>query len=226
MASHLDLEEQEQLEQLKAFWSRWGNLITWLLTAALAVFAAYVGWNRWQDSQALAAEQIYGSLESAYNAANGGAADPAKVASIWGDLQDKYPRTNYASQGGLLAARLQADSGKPEDARKTLAWVGEHGSTQNYRDVANLRLAALAMDAKQLDAAGKALDAVKGPEFEALVADRRGDLALLANKPGDAKTQFEKAYAALAAGAPYKQLLGYKLASLGVTVAADTGAAR
>ncbi|MBV8380127.1 MAG: tetratricopeptide repeat protein [Paucibacter sp.] len=221
MASHLDLEEQEQLEQLKAFWSRWGNLITWVLTAALAAYAGWMGWNRWQDSQAQSAEQIYASLESAYNAGN---ADPAKIASIWGDLQDKYPRTSYAAQGGLLAARLQFDGGKADDARKSLAWVAEHGNQTSYRDIANLRLAAMALDAKQADVAAKALDAVQGVEFAPLVADRRGDLALLNNKPQDAKAQFEKAYAALEAGSPYKQLLAYKLASLGETVADKDGA--
>ncbi len=45
MASHLDLEEQEQLEQLKAFWKRWGNPITWLLTLALVAYAGWTGWN-------------------------------------------------------------------------------------------------------------------------------------------------------------------------------------
>ena len=223
MASHLDLEEQEQLEQFKAFWAQWGNLITWVLTAVLAVYAGWVGWNRWQDSQAQAAEQIYASLESAFNSES---ADPGKVASIWTDLQAKYPRTSYAAQGGLLAARLQLDGGKADDARKTLAWVAEHGNQPSYRDIANLRLAALDMDAKQFDAAAKALDAVQGVEFSALVADRRGDLALLTNRPQDAKAQFEKAYAALETGSAYKQLLSYKLASLGVTVAADKGAAQ
>ena len=29
MATHLDLEEQEQLDQLKEFWKQYGNLITW-----------------------------------------------------------------------------------------------------------------------------------------------------------------------------------------------------
>ena len=31
MATHLDLEEQEQLDQLKAFWKQHGNLVTWVL---------------------------------------------------------------------------------------------------------------------------------------------------------------------------------------------------
>jgi predicted negative regulator of RcsB-dependent stress response len=36
MASHLDLEEQEQLDDLKHFWSKYGPLLTWMLIAVLA----------------------------------------------------------------------------------------------------------------------------------------------------------------------------------------------
>ena len=38
----LDLEEQEQLDQLKAFWQKYRNLITGVLTAALFAYAASV----------------------------------------------------------------------------------------------------------------------------------------------------------------------------------------
>ena len=48
MATPLDLQEQEQIDQLKAFWNQYGNLITWTLTLALAGFAAWNGWNWWQ----------------------------------------------------------------------------------------------------------------------------------------------------------------------------------
>ena len=42
MATHLDLEEQEQLDALKHFWKQWGNLITWAL---IVVLGAYTAWN-------------------------------------------------------------------------------------------------------------------------------------------------------------------------------------
>ena len=45
MSNHLDLEEQEQLEQLKAFWGQYGNAITWSL---IVIFAAFAAWNGFQ----------------------------------------------------------------------------------------------------------------------------------------------------------------------------------
>jgi predicted negative regulator of RcsB-dependent stress response len=46
MASALDLQEQEQLDNLKAFWNQYGNLITWTLLT-LALLAGFAGWNGW-----------------------------------------------------------------------------------------------------------------------------------------------------------------------------------
>ena len=42
MANHLDLEEQEQLDQLKHFWNTWGTLISTavILIAGAAAAAA------------------------------------------------------------------------------------------------------------------------------------------------------------------------------------------
>ena len=65
MAAHLDLEEQEQLDQLKAFWGKWGNLLTWLLIAVLGAYAAWNGWNYWQRKQSLQASALYEELERA-----------------------------------------------------------------------------------------------------------------------------------------------------------------
>ena len=39
MATQLDLQEQEQLDALKAFWKQYGNLITWLLILLLGAYA-------------------------------------------------------------------------------------------------------------------------------------------------------------------------------------------
>ena len=65
MATHLDLQEQEQVDQLKAFWKQYGNLITWTLILALGGFAAWNGWNLWQRDQASKASAMFDELERA-----------------------------------------------------------------------------------------------------------------------------------------------------------------
>ena len=62
---HLDLEEQEQLDQIKAFWRKWGNAITWLLIVVLGSYAAYNGWQLWQNNRAQKAAAIYDQVTEA-----------------------------------------------------------------------------------------------------------------------------------------------------------------
>ena len=211
MASHLDLEEQEQLDQLKAFWKRWGNLITWVITAMLAVFVAWQGWNWHQRNQAAEASAMYQEFDLALTAQ-----DADKAAAAAADLRSKFPSTGYAAQAGLQAAKLQLDQGKADDAKQSLAWVAEHGSEPPYRDLARLRLAGLQLDAKAFADATKTLDAIQSKDFEALVADRRGDVLLMQDKRDEAKAQYQKSLAALPKDQDYRRIVEAKLATLGV----------
>jgi len=65
MARHLDLEEQEQLDDLKHFWKQYGNLISWFLIAVFGSFAAWNGWQYWQRQQAVQASALYDEVERA-----------------------------------------------------------------------------------------------------------------------------------------------------------------
>jgi predicted negative regulator of RcsB-dependent stress response len=220
MAAHLDLEEQEQLEQLKAFWKRWGDLITWGLTLILAGFAAWQGWNWYQRDQAAKAAAMYEEFDKAL-----AAQDLDKAAGVAGDLKTRFAATGYAAQAGLQVAKLQLDKEKTADATQSLAWVAEHGAEgAPYRDIARLRLAGLQLDAKAYDEAAKTLDAIKSPEFAALAADRRGDLLLAQDKRDAAKAEYQKALAGMDKTLDYRRIVEAKLATLGVpTVVEATG---
>ena len=211
MANTLDLQEQEQLDDLKAFWKQWGNLITWVITACLL---AYAGWNAWgwyQRDQATKASAMFDELDKA---AVAGEAD--KVGRIFNDLKDRYGRTVFAEQGGLLAARVQFDKGQADAAKASLAWVADTASEDGYRSVARLRLAGLQLDAKQYDAALKTLDADSAKPFAALVADRRGDVLLAQGKTAEARNAYQAAWKAMGDKVDYRRLIEAKLTALGV----------
>jgi predicted negative regulator of RcsB-dependent stress response len=222
MATPLDLQEQEQLDALKSFWKQYGNLIIWVVTLVLAAYAAWNGWNLWQARQGTQAGAMYEELEKAVK---GG--DAEKTTRIFNDLKERYGRTAYGQQGGLLAARLQYDKGQFEAAIGTLGWVVEHGDAQ-YRDIARLRLAGVLLDRGQLEPALKALEAVEAPEFAGLAADRRGDVLLNQTKKAEAKAAYEAAWKALPATQEYRSIVEAKLAALGAEppASAASGAAK
>ena len=84
-----DLEEQEQIANFKAFWDRFGNLITWVLILALGGYAAYNFWGSHQRSQAAEASGLYDSLTEAIEAK-----DAAKVQRITGDALQRLAQAD------------------------------------------------------------------------------------------------------------------------------------
>jgi predicted negative regulator of RcsB-dependent stress response len=214
MATHLDLEEQEQLDQLKAFWKRYGNLLTWLLIAVLGAYAAWNGWNWWQRDQAGKSSAMFDQLDKAVQAG-----DVDQAGRVFADLKDRYPRTAFTEQGGLLAAKIQAEKGKTDAALQTLAWVGANATEAEYQTIAKLRAAGILLDQKKYDEALKQLDAATAPEFVALAQDRRGDVLLAQGKKDDAKAAYAKAWAAMDPKVDYRRLIEAKLTSLGAAPA-------
>lgn len=228
MATHLDLEEQEQLDQIKHFWKRYGNAITWVLVLALGGYAAWNGWNWWQRDQAGKAGGMYDELERV-----AAAGDADRAGKIFADLQARYPSTAYAEQGGLLAARTQFEKGQVDAAKGTLVWVAENAKEDEYKALARLRLAGVLLEAKQPDEALKQVSGTFPKAFEALAADRRGDILLSQGKKDEAKTAYQAAWAGLEAGLDYRRLVEAKLIALGaapeaaaVAGAASAGAAK
>lgn len=225
MATQLDLQEQEQLDALKAFWNKQGNLITWVLVLVLAAFAGWNGWQWYQRDQAVKAGAMFDELDRAARAN-----DAERVGRVFGDLKDRYPRTAFAQQGGLLAARTQFDKGQADVAMASLAWVADNAVEDEMRTVARLRLAALQSAAKQHDEALKTLAAAQTPGFEALVEDRRGDILLAQGRTDEARAAYQAAYKAMGERVDYRRLIEAKMTALGVAPeaagAAASGASR
>lgn len=223
MATPLDLQEQEQIDELKAFWKQYGNLITWTLVIVLGAFAAWNGWNMYQRDQSLKASAMFDELE---RAAQGG--DLERSARVFGDLKERYAGTVYAQQAGLLTAKLQYDKGQADAALASLAWVADQSGDEGYRSMARLRAAGVLLDKKQYDAALAQLEQVKAPSFAGLAADRRGDVLLAQGKKDEARAAFESAYRALEPSVEYRRLVEAKLMSLGVAPPATpaSGAAK
>jgi predicted negative regulator of RcsB-dependent stress response len=211
MAKHLDLEEQEQLDQIKAFWSQYGNMISAALIIVFGTIAAYNGYNYWQRSQALQASSMYDEVERAVKAG-----DAVKVERAFADMKDKFGSTVYAQQAALLAARSLQDKGNTDAAKAALGWVAEKSGDESYKAVAKLRLAGLLMESKSYDDALKQTEGSFSKEFAALVADRRGDIYMAQGKKAEAKLEYEKAYKAFEERAEYRRLVEVKLNALGV----------
>lgn len=204
-----DLEEQEQLESLKAWWKQYGNAVTWALIVVLLAFAGWSGWNYWQRSQAGEAAQLYEQVTKAAEARD---VDRVKRAAT--DLEDKFGRTAYGPMSALTAAKVLYDAGDLAGAKTQLQWAIDHGGN-DYAPLARVRLAGVLLDEKAYDQ-GLALLKDAPAQYEALFADRRGDLLAAQDKRDEARTAYRRALEKLGAGeAGMRQIIQFKLDALG-----------
>ncbi|MBK7675507.1 tetratricopeptide repeat protein [Accumulibacter sp.] len=186
-----DLEEQEQIAEIKAWWKQYGNLLAGIVTAVSIGVVAWQGWNWYQRNQAAQASMVYGVLQKAVLEN-----DSQRIKAASGELIEKFGSTAYASLAALTAARAMFDAGDVKTAKLQLAWVVEHGK-DHLRDLARLRLATLLLDEKAYDEALKHLDGTPSAGFAARFADGRGDILAAQGKTAEARAAYQAALASL-----------------------------
>jgi predicted negative regulator of RcsB-dependent stress response len=191
----LDLEEQENLANLKSFWARYGNYIIGVITVALLVYSGMSAWKWYQRDQAADAGKLY---ETLINSISKNEKDKTYLAAE--DLQKKYGGTSYAAMGSLVAAKVAMDSNDASKAQSYLKWTANQASDDSFRALAQLRLLGILID-QGTEATLKEADqllkekAVKG--FEPLWIERRGDWYLVQTKIPEARTEYLKAMKAM-----------------------------
>jgi predicted negative regulator of RcsB-dependent stress response len=220
-----DLEEQEQLAEMKVWWKQHGNLVVGLITAASISVIAWQGWNWYQRNQTAQASMIYNVLQKSALEK-----DSQRTKAASGELLEKFGGTTYAPLGALIAAKSMFDAGDLKTAKVQLSWVVEHGKDE-LRDLARLRLAAVLLDEKAYDEALKQLDGSVSAGFAMRFAESRGDILGAQGKTSEARSAYQAAIAKLdeidpsgkgknslqdrQANAPYREMLQQKLDSLG-----------
>jgi predicted negative regulator of RcsB-dependent stress response len=205
-----DLEEQEQLASLKNWWNQFGNLVTWLVIGALAVYAAWSGWNYYQRNQTAQAGQLYDEMNKALVAK-----DAPRVLRAATDLRERYGRTAYAEMGALNAAKIAFDANDLAGAKAQLQWVADSGRDEAYKALARIRLAGILLDEKAYEEGLKVLTADMPPAFAGPAADRRGDLLLAQNKIDEARAAYRQALDKTDPKSPGRQLIQLKIDAIG-----------
>jgi predicted negative regulator of RcsB-dependent stress response len=183
-----DLEEQEQLAQLKGWWRDNGTRLVAILAAAAIAAAGWLGWRNWQAGQAQQASALY---ETMIKAMQGG--DAKALGDAGGTLVESFPRTLYASMGALAAARFHFERGDLKNARAQLQWVMERSPSDELRDLARLRLAGVLLDDKAYDEALALLEGKHAEPMAAQYAALKGDILVAKQQPAEAKAAYKLA---------------------------------
>ena len=204
-----DLEEQEQLDEFKAWWKRNGSMVTNLVLAVLVGYAAYQGWHYYQNKQAVTASAQYQELTVS------DAKDLKSIQAKSAVLMEKFSGTPYAGRAALFAARANYQANEVKSAKAQLDWAVKNAKESSAVAIASLQLANILAEEKDFDAALKLLDAKHDAGFDGLFADLKGDILVSQGKTTEAKAAYQQALTKLDAEGKYRTLTQQKLDALG-----------
>ncbi len=209
-----DLEEQDKISDLKAFWTRWGNLISTAVTVLALAVIAYQAWNWYNRSQAEKASVLYAAVSEVASGA-GEKKDLTKAKEATAALIAQFPKTGYAPRAALVLAKLLFDQKDLDGAKAQLSWVAANATEDELKQIARLRGAFVALDQKKFDEALALLDGKFAPSMEGLVADAKGDVFHAAGKFADAKGAYASALEKLDPKSQSRSFTQLKLDALG-----------
>jgi predicted negative regulator of RcsB-dependent stress response len=207
-----DPDEQEQLDQLKAWWNKYGTLVLTVLIISTALVGGWRAWQWYEGHQSSQARGYFEALEEAGRSQ--GEESVARINAAMKTLRSEYAATDYAARGALVAAAALAARKDVTGARAQLEWLSQTKHSALV-PVSRLRLASLFLDQKEYDAALAQLKDAP-PSFEGLFADRRGDVLAAQGKPAEAKKAWNEAIETLGVTNPLTPIVKLKLDALGV----------
>jgi predicted negative regulator of RcsB-dependent stress response len=205
-----DLEEQEKIDALKAWWNQNARLVSTALLAAALAAAGVSGWRWYHQRQGEQASALYAALEQAV-----GTGDAQQARQLCSQLMERYPGTVYGPMAALVAAKISFDAGDLKSAGSQLEWATQHARDEETAAVARLRLAAVRLDERRYDEALAALGEKHPESFDGLYADLRGDVLVAQGKIEEARAAYRQALEKLPPGSGFRRMVQVKLDGIG-----------
>lgn len=202
--------EEEQIEELKKWWSENGKGVLVGLAVGLSAVFGWSSWQTWQRTQAELASVRYEQIVGEAVAGN-----HAQALSQAEGLIDEFPDSAYASLASLFAARAALETNDPDAAKRHLAWVVEHAPFPEFVPIARLRLARLILDANDYNGALAELAKIDSAPFRTRVAELRGDVQRARGDHDAARESYEAVLADESLSLPARARVRVKLDDLG-----------
>lgn len=206
-----DLEEQENIEALKAWWRQYGRLVIAVAVAFVLGVAGIQGWRYYKEQASMKAATAYGELDEALRLG-----DKEKSKALTEKLTTEFAKSAYGARAALLSAKASFDAGDLKSAEALLRTGVANAPDEPMRALVALRLGAVLLEAKKYDEALNVLAAPHPQPFAPLFADLRGDVLVASGKTEEAKSAYQIALDKLPPSSAYRNLVEVKRDALGV----------
>jgi len=204
-----DLEEQEQLDEIKAWWKRYGSMLSYGLLAVVVAYAAFQAWHIYQKKQSVTASTHYQALLVT------DAKDLKSIQMQAAALMDNFSGTPYAGRAALFVAKANYAVKDTKSAKLQLTWAIDQAKESTVTALASLQLANILAEENDLEGALKVLNAKHDEGFNGLFADLKGDVLVSLGKKDEAKAAYEEALKNLDPQGKYRTITQQKLQALG-----------
>jgi len=206
----LDLEEQEQVDELKALWKKYGNYITKGAIAFFVLYGLFQGWGYYQTKQSLSASELYQSIVVLDEK------NTKEIMQKSQNLIDRFNGTPYAGRAAILFAKASYAEGLKDKAKEKLEWAATHVKESATESIALIQLGQLLLEDKKYDEALKKANAVDNEGYFGLSNDLKGDVLNAMGKKEEAKKAYQEALKRFGPKDPYARFTQEKLETLGV----------
>ncbi len=187
-----DLEEQEQLSALKAWWEKNGTFLTGVTVVLALAVVGWQGWNWHKREQAAEASSLFYALQVTAEQQ-----DPQKSRELAGRLISDYGGTTYAQFAALISANVQFKHKEFDNAKVQLEWAADKGRDPDLKNLARLRLATVLFAQENFDQALARLEPIPTGHHAFRFNDLRGDILVAQGKTAEARSSYQNAINAL-----------------------------
>jgi predicted negative regulator of RcsB-dependent stress response len=206
----LDLEEQEQVDELKARWKKYGNYITRGVIVFFVLYGLFQGWSYYQTKQSLGASEAYQSIVVLDEK------NTKEIMQKSQNLIDDFGGTPYASRAAILFAKASYLEGLKDKAKEKLEWASNHAKESATESIALIQLGQILVEEKKYEDALKKVNEVDNEGYLGLSNDLKGDILNAMGKKEEAKKAYQEALKRFGPKDPYAKFTQEKLESLGV----------
>ena len=182
-----NVEEQQDIDNFKHFWSKGGK---WLFVLLLAAGLAYLGFVL---SKTYAKGQDEEAAALAYQFVEKSSKKDASALTDLKTLQEQHGKSFGAAEATLMAAAQAFDEKKYDQAEKHLLWVQKNNPDVFIQALSNQRLAVVKLQQQQYDAALKFVDATVPAELKPMMLETKGDILAAKGDKAQAKTAYAEA---------------------------------